>query len=342
MRTELDPLGADVGYTSPYAYNMTYSDIMGSDNLYSIRGNALDIRGGCTLDGMSIACNEAMEAVRSGTAQEVVLVSHYVTAKLNGQIVFRGYAGVSYVPRADMWRSEITTPVEFTPEQLAEHSDEFGNQSFWAGMLNGSIGFNGYGATTYSDDVGTHDITTPYNVSIYGGAAYVSSQSPALAERAAKNCATPNSVVAYFRKDFEAQWERTTQSGEENGSLIFYEQATNKYHKVTLSQGRHLGSDPALPEVGPETRKAFDDFRNAKQEVYFFAFFHTHPNYPHSGDSRSGDPSGGDIQYQSDYRNVLGIIRTGKGYSFFSNGRTFWPNDARANECIWTLNHRRN
>jgi len=50
-----------------------------------------------------------------------------------------------------------------------------------------------------------------------------------------KNCATPNSLVEYFKKDFEAQWDRTSRSGGENGSLLFYEQANNTYPKVTLS-----------------------------------------------------------------------------------------------------------
>jgi hypothetical protein len=57
-----------------------------------------------------------------------------------------------------------------------------------------------------------------------------------------KNCATPNSLVELFKKDFEAQWKRTTQSGEENGSLLFYEQATNTYPKVTLSEGEFFAN----------------------------------------------------------------------------------------------------
>ena len=67
VRTELDPLGADVGYISPYLYNLTYSDIMGSDNLYDIRGNARDLRGGCALDGMSISCSFLNEMMASET-----------------------------------------------------------------------------------------------------------------------------------------------------------------------------------------------------------------------------------------------------------------------------------
>jgi len=93
---------------------------------------------------------------------------------------------------------------------------------------------------------------------------------------------------------------------------------------------------PAMPDIGPETARAKADHRGA----YFMAVFHTHPNWV-SGASAPGDPSGEDIQYQSDHGNVLGIIRTGKGYSFFSNGRTFRPSDAKANDCIWELNQTR-
>jgi hypothetical protein len=92
------------------------------------------------------------------------------------------------------------------------------------------------------------------------------------------------------------------QSGEENGSLLFYDQATNTYPRVSLSEGRHirLGRTqnapvvPAMPEIGPETRRALDSFASARRSVYFLAFFHTHTNYP-GGDSRSGDPSRDDI-----------------------------------------------
>lgn len=70
VRTELDPLGADVGYTNPYAFNLSYADIMGSDNLYYIRGNAMDIRGGCALDGMPISCSELQERMERGTVEQ--------------------------------------------------------------------------------------------------------------------------------------------------------------------------------------------------------------------------------------------------------------------------------
>ncbi|HEY2962507.1 MAG TPA: hypothetical protein VGJ37_08845, partial [Pyrinomonadaceae bacterium] len=81
VRTELDPLGADVGYFNPYSYNMSYADMMGSDNLYYIRGNAMDIRGGCTLDGMPISCSELQERQSSPistVSQEITLTDNTV------------------------------------------------------------------------------------------------------------------------------------------------------------------------------------------------------------------------------------------------------------------------
>jgi len=169
-------------------------------------------------------------------------------------------------------------------------------------------------------------------------------QSPALAERAAKNCATPNSLLRYFNNEFEDQWKRTQKSGEENGSLLFYEKSNNTYPRVQLSEGSHvtdrITSVPALPESRKETRKAIQDYKNEGRDVYFLAVFHTHPDFS-PGDPRSGEPSPDDVQFQSDFKNVLGIIRTSKGYTFFSNGKKFDSTDARANECITTLNSRR-
>jgi hypothetical protein len=56
-RTELDPLGADVGTSDPYITYQTYSEIMGPASLYSERGNAFDSGGGCAMDGMPISCS---------------------------------------------------------------------------------------------------------------------------------------------------------------------------------------------------------------------------------------------------------------------------------------------
>lgn len=81
VRTELDPLGADVSYSNPYIFNLSYADIMGSDNLYYIRGNAMDIRGGCTLDGMPISCSELREresSTLSTVSQETTLNNNTV------------------------------------------------------------------------------------------------------------------------------------------------------------------------------------------------------------------------------------------------------------------------
>lgn len=79
-----------------------------------------------------------------------------------------------------MLMSQTTTHGILTPAQTQQFGSQLGNQSFWAGMLNGGIDFNTtYANTTYSDDVGTHDILSAYNVNIFGGAAMIGPQNPA-------------------------------------------------------------------------------------------------------------------------------------------------------------------
>lgn len=138
--------------------------------------------------------------------------------------------------------------------------------------------------------------------------------------------------------------------GEEFGALVFYERSTNSYPIVELSPGRHvpIGSPsspkvPAMPDVGPDTENALRIFRNKKRTVDFLVFFHTHPNsagYPPQ--SATGKPSYGDENYQRDYQNPVGVIRTGNGYSFYIKGKYFGPNDAMANDCITDLKKMRN
>jgi hypothetical protein len=171
-----------------------------------------------------------------------------------------------------------------------------------------------------------------------------------------KNCATPNSIVENFKKEFEALWDKTMATakpgveGEEFGALVFYEQASNTYPIVELSPGRHvpIGSKnspkvPALPEVGPDTNNALATFRNQNRIVEFLVFFHTHPNYTGiPTESRAGKPSPDDKDFQRNHGNPLGIIRTGNGYFFFIKGKEFGQTDARANDCITTLKRLRN
>jgi hypothetical protein len=59
VRRELDPLGADVGTTNPYAYygTPTYTDLIGPQPLYGERGNPLDPAGGCSWNGMALPCD---------------------------------------------------------------------------------------------------------------------------------------------------------------------------------------------------------------------------------------------------------------------------------------------
>jgi hypothetical protein len=73
-----------------------------------------------------------------------------------------------------MLMSQTTTHGSLTPQQTQQYGSQLGNQSFWAGMLNGGIDFNTtYANTMYSDDVGTHDLSSAYNVNIFGGAAMI-------------------------------------------------------------------------------------------------------------------------------------------------------------------------
>ncbi|HEX7770863.1 MAG TPA: hypothetical protein VF435_00495, partial [Pyrinomonadaceae bacterium] len=174
-RAELDPLGADVGAWNPYLSSSSYSDMMLGQPFYEERGNPFDLAGGCTLDGVAIPCSEAMQRLQSGIAEQLIPVNYYVTATRNGETVFSGYVATGYARSGDMLMSQTTTHGSLTPDQTRQFSAQLGNQSFWVGVVNGSIDFStSYGETTYSDDVGTHDISTPYNVNIYGGAAFFS------------------------------------------------------------------------------------------------------------------------------------------------------------------------
>jgi hypothetical protein len=140
-------------------------------------------------------------------------------------------------------------------------------------------------------------------------------------------------------------------SGEENGAAIFYEKATNTYHKITLSEGEHMKilstdrqrvitEEPTMPRGAREMRDALNKFAAEKRDVLFMAWFHTHPNYKSTGTPRPGEPSGflGDLDVQRRLGYPLGILRTGEGYFFFMGSiKTFRSDDPRANKCIWEI-----
>jgi hypothetical protein len=166
-----------------------------------------------------------------------------------------------------------------------------------------------------------------------------------------KNCATPNSLVEQFKARFESLWDKTVKSqprnteDEENGEAIFYEQSSNTYPEVQFSQGYHFEaksgyykSPPQMPEARTELRKAISAFEVAKRSVVLLAVFHTHPDYI-GGDNRKAEPTQDDSDFLRDFGNPLGIIRNGKGYGFFINGKNFPSNDPRADQCIWDLMH---
>lgn len=119
---------------------------------------------------------------------------------------------------------------------------------------------------------------------------------------------------------------------------MFYEGKINTVHVNRASPG----NPTSMPNIGPDTRNQFSQFRSEGRNVRMIAFFHTHANLPGdprygTGGSRSNSPSGDDDQFQFDRGNPLGIIRAGSGYAFFSNGRAFYPSDKKADMCIEDL-----
>jgi hypothetical protein len=280
---------------------------MGLESLYEERGNPFDPGGGCgTLDGLPISCSELRMRMQGGS------VGVEIEVPVSPRVVY----------------PQPTPIAPYYPLHLTV---------FRYPIISLGVGLHVTWVPTIRDHKEGYYLDVAEEV-------FEEPQESAMAIAQRKNCATPNSIVEQYKLEFEAQWNRTLRTGEENGSLVFYEHAANTYFRLSLSEGRHLtdriSTDPAMPESRGETRRALDYFRREGRNLYFLAFFHTHPNSPHTGKSSTG-PSGDDIQFQSDFGNALGILRTGTGYSFFSNGRTFRPDDARANECIWSLNKQR-
>jgi hypothetical protein len=148
---------------------------MGVQSLYEERGNPfLTLRVVACWMAWRFPCNEAMQRLQSGIAEQLIPVNYYVTATRNGQTVFSGFAGSGYARPEDMLMSQMTTHGSLTPAQTQQFGSQLGNQSFWLGLLNGSTDFGtSYADTTYSDDVGPHDISSAYNVNIFGGAGMI-------------------------------------------------------------------------------------------------------------------------------------------------------------------------
>ena len=324
-RVELDPLGASVPLEyipPPQVQNEGDIGPGPAGGIFDSRwSNFFDVSGGCTAQGVTASCRDAASALNNLGVMRLNLIQVTINITYrNGTKKTLQFVTTSNVIRSGFNRT-------FRGSAAVAAATEW-NRGLSGGLNNALIGsiFAGFAAEARA-------------------ARHHAAQESAMAIAQRKNCATPNSIVEQYKLEFEAQWNRTLRTGEENGALIFYEQAANSYFRLSLSEGRHftdrITSVPAMPEVRRETRNAFDDFSRQGRSLYLLAFFHTHPNFPHTGESRSGDPSGDDVQYQSDHGNALGILRTGKGYSFFSNGRTFRPDDPRANECIWIVNNQR-
>ncbi|HEX6042837.1 MAG TPA: hypothetical protein VFZ22_00005, partial [Pyrinomonadaceae bacterium] len=316
-REERDPRGAETPLSNPFAYANSYVEWKFSSPLFIEGGDPFDFSAGLTIDGLPVSQAEFDRRTQNGSA---------------GAELSIGGRPILFVTNQQRLRHISFDVYEVDDELRNEPESHWWGGAYFKGTLDLEVG-PGFGVPRVSR---AHSVARP--------------QESAMEIARRKNCATPNSIVEQYKLELEAQWERTTRTGEENGSLFFWERAKNLYHRISLSEGKHirLGTTqyapviPTMPEIGPETRNAIQYFSQSERNGEFLAFFHTHPNYP-GGDSRSGEPtSDGDVPYQKANKNVLGIIRTGKGYSFFSNGKTFWPNDSKANDCIVDLNKSRN
>jgi hypothetical protein len=67
----LDPLGAEVGFVDPCLDNQNpdYASEFGAKPLYLEGGDPFDAKGGCTLDGIAISCNDLLRRIDSGSVQ---------------------------------------------------------------------------------------------------------------------------------------------------------------------------------------------------------------------------------------------------------------------------------
>lgn len=318
-----DPLGNFIPFQAhgdprPPAGSFNSASMSG---LSSSQANPNSYAVGCIKDGIPTTCNRVMHAIERGQAKELEILGPALTPEMIRLIMSLTAVGATEVESSEPKKS-----------RMIELSD----------------------GSAFTVSLGTSEVWTLFLIAPGLQRAFEQNKQESAMEIARrKNCATPNSLVQQFKKEFEALWDKTVASsepgveGEEFGSLIFYEASTNTYPLVELSPGRHLRMGktsyapyvPALPEIGPDTQKALTEFRNQKRSVELIVFFHTHPDYPGiPSNSRSGKASPDDETYQRNYRNPLGIIRTGNGYSFFSNGKSFSTTDELANECIWVLN----
>jgi len=103
-RTELDPLGADVGATDPYISVTSYSDMMGLQSLYEERGNPFDPGGGCgTLDGLPISCSELRMRMQGGS----VATEYLVPEMQRSRAPTRNGTSAPYIPVLNTYRMPI-------------------------------------------------------------------------------------------------------------------------------------------------------------------------------------------------------------------------------------------
>ena len=331
-------MGVNIGFEDPFDIPIDPPDPDMGPGTPALMPGVGETGKRCSLDGIIVDCGFVAPLMESGAAvvapnQTTIPLYNKKDGKFSGWGFFNPTAG-GYEYHAVLQRQIISGGAvigewwDLVKQPEIVHIDVMSGESIGGGGRSTSLGFAfGFQAQRQR-----------------GGGGQKTSQSPTPAP--GPNCATPNSIInsPEFKNLFEQNWERSLKSGEENGVAIFYEKATNQYHKFQLSEGRHIDfrstdgqrvvySLPAMPDAEDEVAIERSRYYRERREIYFMAFFHTHP-------SGGPDPTGayGDVDLQKKWWYPLGIIRSEDGYSFYmGNTRSFGPDSFRADKCIWQL-----
>jgi hypothetical protein len=233
-----------------------------------------------------------------------------------------------------MLMSQTTTHGSLTPEQTQQFGSQLGNQSFWAGLLNGSTDFGTtYANTTYSDDVGTHDLSSAYNVNIFGGAALIGGAGGPTVDNPYPGCVTIGWLLkeANISSTLGEAWNKTVKSGEENGVFMVYEAKSNVVHVGVASQGVHVPDKQGAKPIMPNYERDYKAFvKSIGAKVSYLTDAHTHPlhsNYPSVGDMAVLERIGGP--------GAVGVIVTANGiYSLYSTVGAVPDQEFEKKRCV--------
>jgi len=176
-RLEFDPLGADVSLAAPPSPPIEGPGDIGAGHFAGILdqrySDMFNLSGGCKIDHMAASCSLAMAGGYLDASFQAVRIARYATGTQDGQVVFRGYIGSYYVPVEHMTMDVMHSQFEYNAKEVQQNGGQVTTSGFYAGILGAKFSTES-GPDTFSDDVGTHDLTSAYNVRIFGGAQYFS------------------------------------------------------------------------------------------------------------------------------------------------------------------------